>query len=301
MNSAQADLAGNLTFNGKVTGNFTDPNIEGHASLDSLILRGRDIGSVSTDIARTPAGLDLKNGMLRDRDGGTVAFALSAPTGGQNNTSIQATLTNVNAGDLLAALPISLPERIQDFTGQTSGTVDLTGLPNDARGEINIASKAGTIGGQSFDSLTAKAVFTGTQIQLQTGEIRVGQGSVTATGNYDRVSTQFNFDITGKTVPLPLALTLLPKSDVIPSITGMSDFDPITMPTWGVSTSKAANSSSTAVSVTGGPAASMSLTLPPSPQRARRCPGAIAFHRSRCCPPQRTHDPGRHRVSGRAR
>jgi len=117
-----------------------------------------------------------------------------------------------------------LPERIQDFTGQTSGIVDLTGLPNDARGEINIASKAGTIGGQSFDSLTAKAVFTGTQIQLQTGEIRVGQGSVTATGNYDRVSTQFNFDITGKTVPLPLALTLLPKSDVIPSITGMSDF-----------------------------------------------------------------------------
>ena len=224
MNSVQADLAGNLAFNGKVTGNFTDPNIEGHASLDSLILRGRDVGSVSSDIARTPAGLDLTNGILRDRDGGTVAFTLNAPTGGQNNTSIKATLTNVNAGDLLAALPITLPERIQDFTGQTTGTVDLTGLPNDARGEINIASKAGTIGGQSFDSLRAKAVFTGTQIQLQTGEIRIGQGSVSATGNYDRVSTEFNFDITGKTVPLPLALTLLPKSDVIPSVTGMSDF-----------------------------------------------------------------------------
>lgn len=224
MNSVQADLAGNLAFNGTVTGNFTDPNIEGHASLDSLILRGRDVGSVAADIARTPAGLDLKNGMLRDRDGGTVAFSLSAPTGGQNNTSVQATLTNVNAGDLLAALPVTLPERIQDFNGLTSGTVDLTGLPNQARGQIDIASKAGTIGGQSFDSLTAKAVFTGTRIELQTGEIHVGQGSVTATGNYDRVSTEFNLDIMGKTVPLPLALTLLPKSDVIPSITGMSDF-----------------------------------------------------------------------------
>ena len=224
MNSVQADLAGKLAFNGNVTGNFTDPTIEGHASLDSLVLRGRDVGSVSADIARTPTGLDLTNGMLRDRDGGTVAFSLSAPTGGQNNTSIQATLTNVNAGNLLAALPMTLPERIQDFSGQTSGTVSLSGLPNDARGEINIASRAGTIGGQAFDSLTAKAVFTGTRIELQTGEIRVGQGSVTATGNYDRVSTEFNFDITGKTVPLPLALTFMPRSDVVPSITGMTDF-----------------------------------------------------------------------------
>ena len=92
------------------------------------------------------------------------------------------------------------------------------------RGEINIASTAGTIGGQAFDSLTAKAVFTGTRIELQTGEIRVGQGSVSATGTYDRVSTEFNFDVTGNTVLLPLALTFLPKSDVIPAITGMTDF-----------------------------------------------------------------------------
>jgi len=224
MNSAQADFAGDLTFNGKVTGNFNDPNIEGHAALASLILRGRDVGSVSTDIARTPLSLDLRNGSLRDRDGGTVAFSLNAPTGGQNNTSLKATLTNVNAGDLLAALPVTLPERIRDFTGQTSGSVDLAGLPNDARGEINISSTAGTIGGQAFDSLTAKAVFTGSRIEIQTGEIRVGQGSVSATGTYDRVSTEFNFNLTGKTVPLPLALTFLPKSDVIPAITGMTDF-----------------------------------------------------------------------------
>jgi translocation and assembly module TamB len=224
MNSAQADLAGNLAFTGKVTGNFTDPVIEGRASLDSLILRGRDVGMVTADIARTPAALDIRNGLLKDRDGGTIAFTLNAPTGGQNNTSINATLTNVNAGDLLAALPISLPERIRDFTGQTSGTVDLSGLPNDARGGINISSTAGTIGGQPFDSVTAKAVFTGTRVELQTGEIRVGQGSVAASGTYDRTTTEFNFDVTGKTVPVPLALTFLPKSDAIPSITGMTDF-----------------------------------------------------------------------------
>jgi translocation and assembly module TamB len=224
MDSAQADLAGGLSFTGKVTGNLADPTIDGRASLDSLILRGRDVGSLTADIARTPASLDINNGVLRDRDGGTVAFSLNAPTGGRNNTSIKATLTNVNAGNLLAALPVTLPERIRDFTGQTSGTVDLNGLPNAASGEINISSTAGTIGGQAFDSLTAKAVFSGTRVELQDGQIRVGQGSVAATGTYDRLTTEFNFDVTGKEVPIPLALTFLPRSDAIPSITGMTDF-----------------------------------------------------------------------------
>lgn len=224
INSTEARFAGNLTFNGKVTGNFTDPNISGRAALDTLILRGRDVGSVTTEIFRTPAGLELKNGMLRDRNGGTIAFNITSLTGGQNNTSVKATLTNVNAGDLLAALPVDLPERLRDFTGQTTGTIDLTGLPNNSQGEINIASTAGTIGGQAFDSLTAKAVFSGTRIELQTGEIRVGAGSVTSKGTYDRASTQFDFDVTGKTVPMPLALTFLPNSDVFPTITGSTDF-----------------------------------------------------------------------------
>jgi translocation and assembly module TamB len=232
LNSANAQFAGNLIFNGKVTGNFTDPSIEGHASLDTLMLHGRDVGNITTDIVRTPAALELRNGMLRDRQGGTIAFTLNAPTGGQNNTSVNATLTNVNAGDLLAALPIDLPERIRDFTGQTSGTVNLTGLPNNSQGEINISSTAGTIGGQAFDNLTAKAVFNGTRIDLQSGEIRVGQGSISARGTYDRASTQFDFNVTGKTVPLPLALTFLPKSDAIPSITGTTDFTATAMGTY---------------------------------------------------------------------
>ena len=224
LSSTDAQFRGNLAFTGKVTGNFDDPSITGHALLDTLVLRGRDVGAISTDIARTPEMLELRNGMVRDRQGGTIAFTLTAPAGGQNNTSVNATLTNVNAGDLLAALPVDLPERLRDFTGQTSGTVNLTGLPNNSQGEINISSTAGTIGGQAFDSLTAKAVFNGTRIDLQTGEIRVGQGLVSAKGTYDRVSTDFNFDLTGKTVPVPLALTFLPRSDAIPTITGTTDF-----------------------------------------------------------------------------
>ncbi|MEO5858783.1 MAG: translocation/assembly module TamB domain-containing protein [Pyrinomonadaceae bacterium] len=224
LDSLQVGVAGNLAFNGKLTGNLTDPTIDGKASLASLSLHGREVGSVSTDVFVSPGGIELRNGMLRESGGGTIAFAVNAPAGGANNTSVQATLTNVNAGNILAALPVDLPERLRDFTGTTSGSVNLTGLPNASQGDINIASTGGTIAGQAFDSLNAKAVFTGTRIELQEGDIKIGEGFVSARGNYDRASSAFDFDLTGKSVPLPLALAFLPENSAIPTVTGLADF-----------------------------------------------------------------------------
>lgn len=225
LDSLQVGVAGNLAFNGKLTGNLTDPTIDGKASLASLSLRGREVGSVTTDVFVSPLGTELRNGLLQEPGGGgTVAFSVNAPAGGANNTSVQATLTNVNAGNLLSALPIALPERLRDFTGTTSGSVNLTGLPNASQGEINIASTSGTVAGQAFDSLRAKAVFSGTRIELQEGDIKIGEGFVSARGTYDRASTEFNFDLNGKSVPLPLALAFLPESTAVPTVTGFADF-----------------------------------------------------------------------------
>lgn len=225
LDSLQVGVAGTLAFNGNLTGNLTDPTIDGKASLASLSLRGREVGSVETDVFVSPLGTELRNGMLREPGGGgTIAFSVNAPAGGTNNTSVQATLTNVNAGNLLAALPVDLPERLRDFTGTTSGSVNLTGLPNASQGEINIASTSGTVAGQAFDSLRAKAVFSGTRIELQEGDIRIGEGFVSARGSYDRATTAFNVDVDGKDVPLPLALAFLPENSAIPTVGGMTDF-----------------------------------------------------------------------------
>jgi translocation and assembly module TamB len=225
LDSMDAQFAGNLTFNGSVTGNFTDPTVEGKASLDSLILHGRNIGSISTDLSVSPLAIQLSNGNLRDTQGGTIAFNANIPRTGENNTTVNATLTNVNAGDLLSALPIDLPGRLREFTGQTSGKVDLSGLPNNASGEINISSKQGTIAGQAFDSMTAKAVFSGTRIDLQNAEIRLGAGSLTANGTYDRATTEFNADVRGTAVPITLAMSMLPEENTsVPNIAGTADF-----------------------------------------------------------------------------
>ncbi len=221
--SLQVDLAGNLTFDGTITGNLYDPNVDGRASLDRLILRQREIGSVAANITVNPSGVEFTNGKLVESGGGIADFAVSIPTGGSNNVSVNAKLDGVNAGNLLAALPVDLPSRISDLSGRTSGTVDIRGLPNDARGEVNLSATNGTIAGQAFDGLKAKAVFEGTKINLENGEIRVGDGLVSAKGTYDRATTAFDLDLTGKQVPLPLALAFLPPNENIPAISGTFD------------------------------------------------------------------------------
>lgn len=224
LDSMQVQVAGNLNFDGTVTGNFTEPTLNGKASLDSLSMRGRLLGSVSTDISSSPVGLELANGKLLQPDGGSATFTASVPNGGVNNASIKAALTNVNARNLLAALPIELPERIRDLDGQTSGTVDIAGLPDQATGSVDLAAAHGTIAGQTFDGLNVKAVFNGTLVNIQQGEMRLGAGRLSVTGTYDRASTSFDFDLGGQTVPAPLLLALLPKTDSIPVITGDVDF-----------------------------------------------------------------------------
>lgn len=222
--SMKAAVAGNVSFDGKITGNLTDPTIDGKASLASVSMRGRDLGALTSDILVTPAETEFRNGKLQQSDGGSVAFNIRIPSVGTNNVTVNAELAGVNAANLLAALPVDLPERLNDFNGKTSGSVALSGLPDQSQGEINIASEKGTIAGQSFDSLTAKAVFNGTRINIERGEIKLGEGFVSAKGSYDTASSAFDLDVEGKALPLPLVLAVLPADTNIPTITGAADF-----------------------------------------------------------------------------
>ncbi|MBK9153354.1 MAG: translocation/assembly module TamB domain-containing protein [Chloracidobacterium sp.] len=223
--SMQAEVAGRLDFNGRVTGNLADPSIDGRAELGSLSMRGRDLGALTSEIALSPDAARFRNGRLRQSDGGLVTFNITVPSTGTDNISVDAELSSVNAGNLLAALPVGLPERLNDFNGKTSGTVNLSGLPDNSTGEISIASEQGTIAGQSFDNLTAKAVFGGTLIKIERGEIRVGDGFASARGTYDTATDRIDLVINGKAVPLPLALAFLPADSGLPAITGTADLD----------------------------------------------------------------------------
>jgi len=216
----KAEFAGNLKFNGTLTGNVSNPTIDGKASLDFLILRERTLGSLATDIFVSPDGTELKNGVLQEPDGGNLAFNVNIPSGGTNNISVQATLTNINTGNILAALPVDLPESLRGLQADTSGTLNLSGLPNAMQGEANLTAKNGTLQGQTFDTLDTRLTFAGNTVNLETFNAKFGEGTLTAKGTYQTDSTAFDFNIDGKGIPFARIRPFIPSSEKIPDIGG---------------------------------------------------------------------------------
>ncbi len=217
----QVQIAGNLNFNGTLTGNVSDPTIDGRAALDSIALRGQELGSLATDVAVSPVGIELRNGLLTERDGGTLAFNVNAPSVGTDNISVQATLDKISIGNILAALPIQLPETLRSLRADTSGTVNLSGIPGAMQGEANISATNGTVDGQSFDNLEARATFAGNLVNLENFEARFGDGFLRANGTYQTDSTEFNFNVTGNDIQLARIRPFIPNNQSLPDINGV--------------------------------------------------------------------------------
>ncbi|MDQ6788416.1 MAG: translocation/assembly module TamB domain-containing protein, partial [Acidobacteriota bacterium] len=224
LDSYQAQFAGNFNFKGNLTGNLSDPTVQGRASVDSLALRGRNLGSVATNLFVSPVGIELRDGVLQEAGGGNLAFNINIPNAGTNNISVNAKLNNINTGNLIAALPVDfLPAKFQDFQAQTSGTINISGIPNALQGEANISSGKGTIGGQPFDGFDAKATFTGTIVNLAKFEARFGEGYLRANGTYQTDTTAFDFDVSGKDIALARVRPFLPGGTDLSSINGIID------------------------------------------------------------------------------
>ncbi|HEX8248222.1 MAG TPA: translocation/assembly module TamB domain-containing protein [Pyrinomonadaceae bacterium] len=223
LTSNEIQLAGNATFNGTLTGNLTNPTIEGRAALDSVLIRGRTLGSLAANLFLNPEAIEFRDGKLQQPDGGNVTFTASIPQTGTNNSSVQATLTRVNTGNLLAALPVNLPEAFRDLQGETSGTINLNGLPNAASGDLNIVSNNAVVAGQAFDTFEANLTFQNSIVNINKFEGRSADGFLRAGGTYDTNSTAFNLDVEGRGLQLARLRTLFTKSADFPALGGTID------------------------------------------------------------------------------
>ncbi|MEJ7708723.1 MAG: hypothetical protein WKF84_02435 [Pyrinomonadaceae bacterium] len=58
-----------------MTGPLSQPLTNGRTSVDSFILQGRDLGTLSAAIESTPTEIRIRDGRLAERDGGGVQFA----------------------------------------------------------------------------------------------------------------------------------------------------------------------------------------------------------------------------------
>jgi translocation and assembly module TamB len=214
LNSLQASFAGNLNVNGNVTGNLLNPTIDARAALASLLIRGRNLGSLATNVAVSPDSIELRDGKLQQPDGGNIAFNVNVPREGENNIGVQATFTKVNTGNLLAVLPVELPDALKNFSGETSGSIQLSGLPKNISGSADLVSNNATVAGQAFDTLVAKATFENSVVNIENFEARSADGFLKANGIYDVNNSIFDLNLEGKNLQIAKLKSLATTSDL---------------------------------------------------------------------------------------
>jgi translocation and assembly module TamB len=226
LDSLDGHFAGNFNFNGTLTGSMDDPYLSGSASLDSIIARSRDLGSLSAQFSLAPTGLTITDGKLQEDGGGNMVFSAVIPAGGRNNTSVAARLDRFNIGTLLTAVPIkSLPASLQDLRAPTSGELDLAGLPDDMRGKASLRAEAGTLNGQTFDELLAVVSFDGTLVTVNKFDGKFGDGLLNARGTYRTDTKAFDINVDANDVPATRLLAFIPKDSRVPEAGGSIDLE----------------------------------------------------------------------------
>ncbi len=198
------ELGGKLNFNGTLTGALKDPLVSGHAELGSLIMNGRDLGSLAANVSSTAAETRVDNGRLMQANGGGAQFALLIPRTGENNTSIDATLDRMNAGNLIAALPLTREtrEQIGDTEAEASGAVKITGIPNNMSGVADLRFGKGRLAGEPLQSLTAHATFVGSSVNIETLDANFDAGHIAGNGKFDTKTKVFDVKFSGDRVQL---------------------------------------------------------------------------------------------------
>jgi translocation and assembly module TamB len=233
------ELRGNLAFNGTLRGALADPSIDGHVSLGSLTMNGRDLGALTTSLSVTPEEIRIPDGRLVEQDGGGITFALVAPRVGENNISIDATLDRANAGSLFAALgPLAGGAGVsQDSSGSTlletastlqsdlSGKIQVSGIPNAMNGVADLRFGKGSLKGEPFESIVARATFKDATINLENIDANFDAGRITASGSINAETQAFDLQARGNNIQLDRLRNFSNNPDAIPQLTGAANLE----------------------------------------------------------------------------
>jgi len=216
------DLGGKLVFNGTLQGALKDPIVNGHAELGSLIVNGRDLGSLVANLASTAAELHVNDGRLVQPGGGGAQFALVVPRTGTDNISIEATLDRMNAGNLIAALPLKeTRDQFGDTQADASGALKITGMPNQMSGAADLRFGPGRLAGEPLQNLSARATFSGSTVNLEKVDVNFDNGHLAGSGKFDTATKAFELAASGDHVQLA-RLEALTGHPSLPKLTGIA-------------------------------------------------------------------------------
>ncbi|MFS8084885.1 MAG: hypothetical protein ACMG6H_04590, partial [Acidobacteriota bacterium] len=216
------DLGGRLAFNGTLNGALKDPMVTGHAELGSLIVNGRDLGSLAANIASTSTETRVSEGRLVQATGGGAQFTLVIPRVGENNISIDATLDRMN-GQVVLALAESVNKSLipkgTTIESDISGQIRIAGIPNNMSGVADVRLAPGKINGEALQNVTAHATFSGSTVNVDKLDASLSAGHIIGSGKFDTATRAFEFTGSGDQVQLDRLEALLARPN-LPKLVG---------------------------------------------------------------------------------
>lgn len=231
------ELAGKLDFNGTLRGKLTKPNVEGQASVEQFIMGGRELGALSARLNITPDIINVTDGKLTEADGGGIQFALNAPRTGENNITLEATLDRADAGNLIGILNVARNKgsgtsegnlalsKVQNLQSDLSGRISVRGIPDKMDGNADLRFSKGSINGEPFESILARATFNGSTVNLENVDARFDAGQVTAKGTVDTKTLAFNLEAVGNNIQLDKLRSLARGRGNLPRVTGTANLN----------------------------------------------------------------------------
>src|SRR5258707_15512183 len=129
----------------------------------------RDLGSLTANISSTDTETRVSDGRLTQANGGGAQFTLLVPRTGQDNISIDATLDRMNAGNVIAALPVkNWREQLADTEADVSGNLKINRVAHQKTRGGGLGFWPGRLFGEAFRGLYAPANFSGPAVKDET-------------------------------------------------------------------------------------------------------------------------------------
>ncbi len=182
---------GNATLTAVVTGRLSAPNVQGHAALTNFAVAGRRFSSFSGDVAASPNGASVGNGVLTR---GPLGAQFSASIGLRDwkpaawePLRADAVVRNADLADVLALANPSIPA-----SGAVTADVHVAGTLGSPTGNAAVTVSNGSIEGEHFDLLAARATMTPQEIDLPTFSLAAGPSHIDASADYRHAVNQLD-------------------------------------------------------------------------------------------------------------
>ena len=214
---------GRMKFTGGLRGNIFDPMVSADFELGNLGVKGQALGGLSAKIERDENGFRILDGLLSEADGGRFSFGMVVPSRGDNNISIAGKLVRINTRSLFAVAPVDLPRGIRSLSGDTSGEINLSGLPSQMSGYVSLNGEKVSLSDEIIEFFSLQSRFVGSKVLIDNLTLRFDGGFANITGDIDTVSKNIGFKFVGNGVPLSQLSGLAENPTNFPKLSGVGE------------------------------------------------------------------------------